>query len=165
MARDYTAGTEFERLFVNQYGGELVTDLELQRKDIDVILPDGRTVSVKNQTKASAKYGNISLELEQFNTKSGKTIPGNFQNCEADLLAIAVTYCDEESWLLLNTKDFKDWVTKWRDRDWKVRTLLPYTIETNRREGRHFDNARNLLIPVHVVARRFRGCMEYIQNG
>ncbi len=161
----YKVGTDFEKKFVEKYGGELVTDKALQYKDIDVILPDGTTVSVKNQTKGSGKSGNISLELRQFNTKSGKDTPGNFVLCEADLLAIAVTYCDEQQWLLLDKKDFNSWIDKWVDIDkgWLKKTLTPWTIEINRKENRFFDNAENLLIPIHVVAKRFRGSLEFLE--
>jgi hypothetical protein len=126
MARSYIAGTIYEKKFVAQYGGELVTNKEDQNRDIDVLLANGKTVSVKNQTKGSGKSGNISLELRQFNTATGKEMAGNFEKCEADLLAIAVTYEGEELWLLLETKDFKDWVNKWKEVDWKKRSLLPF---------------------------------------
>lgn len=161
----YKVGTAFEKKFVEKYGGRLVTDRVLQYKDIDVVLPDGKTVSVKNQTKGSGKSGNISLELRQFNTKTGKDAPGNFVQCEADLLAIAVTYCDEQHWLLLDKQEFKNWVDKWVDIDkgWLKKTLTPWTIEINRKENRFLDNAENLLIPIHVVTNRFRGCLEFLE--
>lgn len=164
MPRDYSAGTKFEKLYVKQYGGELVTDKAQQNKDIDILHKDGRTVSIKNQTKGSAKSGNISLELEQFNTKTNKSMPGNFELCEADELSIAVTYKGNMCWLHLPANEFKAWVNKWKDKDWKTRTLLPYNIDINKREGRFFDNARNLLIPIDVVANRFRGCLEWLES-
>ena len=65
-----------ERLYVAQFGGELIKDARQWEIDADVLTPDGKTVSIKDQLKSSAKYGNVAIEAETSNPDNGDTKEG-----------------------------------------------------------------------------------------
>ena len=58
---NYQLGRPAERAFLKQFGGEFVTDLAEQKKDIDVIY-DGKSVSIKHHI-SSKKTNNLSFNL------------------------------------------------------------------------------------------------------
>ena len=68
-----------EVLYAEQFGGELIEDSRQWLIDADVLTPEGKAVSIKDQFKSSLRYGNIAVELEIFNSGRGLTKPGWFE--------------------------------------------------------------------------------------
>lgn len=74
--------TQAEIIMAYLLGYKLVTNVNEQYDDRDLVAPDGVTTSVKYQKK-SAETKNISLEEKLICTRTGETRPGNFMVCTA----------------------------------------------------------------------------------
>lgn len=107
---------DFCRLLRTLHTSAILTDdLDLQYKDIDCIMKDGRTVSVKDQSQAD-KYNCFLFEYLQVRTSDNAKVVGNIHNCEADLYAI----CSPSTWFVLNAPALKEFID---DNDFKsIRT-------------------------------------------
>ncbi|MFW3388265.1 UNVERIFIED_CONTAM: hypothetical protein RF648_19940, partial [Kocuria sp. CPCC 205274] len=101
-----------------------------------------------------------SFEMELINSKTKHRQPGNYASCEADKYGIGLTYKDEPYWWIYDVKEFKEWLDKNKDR-FKTKTLLQWRIDDNRRQGRVFDDAANILVPVEVIANELGSLTKY----
>jgi len=86
---------------------KLTSNLDLQYKDIDCILRDGRTVSVKDQSQAD-KFKCFLFEKLQVRTEDGANIKGNIFSCQADLYAI----CSPTTWFILDAPKLKTFLSE-----------------------------------------------------
>ena len=83
-----------EVLYAEQFGGKLIEDSRQWLIDADVLTPDGKTVSIKDQFQSSLRYGNIAVELEIFNSERGLTKPGWFEYISTTGLSILAAHPD-----------------------------------------------------------------------
>lgn len=149
------AGFEAEKLCVNQFRGQLLQDTNNQYKDIDCLVQTkkGRkyTASVKDQRTSMMKgYNTIQLELKQYNTKTGHSIDGCFVKNESDYYFWLVWYDNKAQWVIVKSKDLKEYVSKNKDtlKSW---TTSPTTEAKNRSYGRKYDRSEGVMISVDVL--------------
>ena len=135
-------GIAAEHVFCKKFKAKHITDKKLQYRDIDAQLPDGRYVSIKNQ-EMSTKTGNFSFETELISTSTGKSMDGNFYNCDAEVYAILAGGV----WYIFRSQDLHKYFDTYKSTFRYVKTSH-YTEEANRRLGRYYDRAMNYLIPV-----------------
>lgn len=134
----------YEQKFVKQFGGTLIDDLQMQYADIDVVMDDGVTYSIKHQA-ISERTGNMSFELKLINDRTGASMKGNYAKCEADMYAIACWKDGEEFWFIADTKEVKKFVGM-GEKDWTQKPLGKYAKSSN--HDRCFNQAINILVPV-----------------
>lgn len=145
------AGFKAEQLAAKQFNGKLVTDLSLQYKDIDALIPakDGsvKSVSVKDQKWSSNKYKAVQVELECTNTRTGAVIDGCFPKNESDYYMWRVTVDGKDSWVVILSTVLKDFVTINLDKLKNYRTSAPVEAK-NRSYGRTYDRTSGKVIPL-----------------
>lgn len=143
---------ELERIVAFLMKGVLIRDKARQMEDKDVELPNGETVSVKRQDLA-ARTGNISLEMQGIDTRTGETMPGNFLLCKAEYLAIAVpdNTKPEGCYSIFLWKHSKLKALA-ESRAWQQKRLTPKVLEINRSLGKKYDDYVNTLIPLKSAA-------------
>ena len=132
---DITKYETTEMKFIKQFGGERVTDLQQQYKDIDVIR-NNKTVSIKDQLFSSNKYGNITLETK-LKTLDGKEMKGCFEVCEADYYGWLISHPVHKvpCWLVCSVQDLKDFV---KSNNVPTFSTRPETIQHNINQKRKF---------------------------
>lgn len=148
MARCITHKSE--KQFAKQFGAVLESRLEYQYKDIDAWIKSKNrlqeeikwSVSIKSQEVAQ-KTGNFSFELVIEDTRTGEWRYGNFMTCKASYAAIT----DGKEWFIFWTQDLKDFILENKD-IYDVKDIAPWRQADNRKQGRKYDNARNMLIPI-----------------
>lgn len=86
-------------------GATLLSDTVNQYKDIDAIMKDGRTVSIKQQTLIK-KYNTVLFEYLMIDTSNFNHMDGSLLYCKADLYAINY----DNTWLLLDAPKLKKFV-------------------------------------------------------
>lgn len=128
---------ETEERFAKVFNAELVTHLALQYKDIDAVLPDGRTVSIKDIGESSKRYGSILLETTLLSTQRGTEMPGSFHKCEADLFAIWLFGRNRFGWYVIETHSLRAYLSDHPQLP-TVRTRAE-TEARNREQGRVYD--------------------------
>ncbi len=143
---------EMERILAYALGARLATDMVQQRQDIDLVMPNGTTVSVKKQD-AAARTGNISLEVEQIDTNTGATVPGNFTSCKAQCLIIVVPVgnagqYDAHLWEHATLAKLAA--------SYPRKHLTQERLEANRQRGNRYDDAVSVLIPLSVASKHGR---------
>jgi hypothetical protein len=85
-----------EHMFVDQFGGTKVLDLEIQLRGVDVIYKDGvTTIQIKDEFKSSERTGNIFIEKELEDPETGEKIAGCFESEQADKLVILIHHPKE----------------------------------------------------------------------
>lgn len=106
---NYQLGSKAEKAFLNQFGGEFITDLKVQKLDIDVIL-DGKSISVKHHL-SSKRWGNIAFELSlSKSTDPSDTKDGNYVTCQADTYAHLCWKDEMWQWWLVDVAEVKPFV-------------------------------------------------------
>ncbi len=145
------AGLKAEQLAAKQFNGKLVTDLQLQYKDIDVFIPakDGsvKSVSVKDQKWSSNKFKAVQVELECENTRTGATVDGCFPKNESDYYLWRVTVDGKDSWAVILSSKLQEFVYGNLERLKNYRTTARVE-EKNRSYGRTYDRTRGKIIPL-----------------
>lgn len=145
------AGFKAEQLAQRQFGGELVKNLEMQYKDIDLVLQgkDGSdySVSIKDQLWSSGKYGGMQIETELYNSSNGKTMVGCFYSNDSDYYLWRLEVKGKDSWFIVKTQVLRDWVEENRSTlvPWKTR---PVTEQKNSSLGRYYNGARGLTLTI-----------------
>lgn len=144
-------GLMMEHLLAYLLGLELVTDQRQFTHDADLEHAEsGRLYSVKFQKRA-AQTGNLSFETALINTATGEQMPGNFISNKTERYLVVVPFDTAAHYTAyeFDTKELHDFVMNpcatWR----KVR-LTGAVKGTN--AGRKFDDAENLLVPMHKLA-------------
>lgn len=150
------AGFKAEQLAATQFKGQLVTDLNQQYKDIDVLIKakDGSTksVSVKDQLWSSEKFGSIQVELNTINTRTGVSQKGCFYTNESDYYFWRIwTKEHGDTWAVIESSVLKDFVKQNMD------TLKPWsttakTEEKNRSYGRRYDRTTGVVLKTSDIA-------------
>ena len=131
-----------EQVFAKMCKGYVVTDFDMQVKDIDVITGMGNTVSIKAQNDCY-KYNSVLFEVELHSTHtSSPPIEGSLHKCEAEYYVVYMT--DVGAWLLFDTVLLKQYL---KDTPHHTRTTTPITEAYNRRQGRVYDRGVNITIP------------------
>lgn len=152
-------GEKAEHWFCSQFNGKRFSDKETQLKDIDVATK-GYTWSIKDQIKSSAKTGNISLEVELVNTRTGKSIAGCFQTSQADCYGWAITYMGKPMWLRMRRSTLYNWALTNKSTLCKV-SNTDWVVEDNRKQGRTYDDARSLLVPIQRLVDELEEGIDY----
>lgn len=152
------SGFEAERLAQRQFGGELVEDLELQYKDIDLIATgqSGREllVSVKDQYGSSKKYGSIQVETWNYDTVLEEGTEGWLPKGECNLYLWRV-YTEEmgDTWLMIERNVLLSYIeeNKYKLREWQTTRR---TEALNRSYGRKYDRMGGYVLNIDEVASR-----------
>ena len=139
---------EIERAVAFLTSARLVTDIARQKADHDLEL-NGKSISVKFQAIAG-RTGNLSVELLQEDTRTGKTIPGNFRLCTAEWVFFVVPAAAARLQVLCFKHSVIDQLLT--SRRFRQVGLTPERLEANRRAGRRYDNAVSALLPLREVA-------------
>lgn len=141
-----------ESLYVAQFGGTIITDSRQWELDADVLTPDGKTVSVKDQLKSSGKYGNIAVEAETSNPDNGDTREGWLHYIGTTGFATLCVHPKTKGpiWIRCTPAKLQAFVETHKDTLRKY-NLMPWTIEHNRRQGRTFVDGWGYLIPVQAL--------------
>ena len=141
-----------ERLYVAQFGGELIKDARQWEIDADVLTPDGKTVSIKDQLKSSAKYSNVAIGVETSNPRTGAIKPDWFGYIATTGFAILCTHpkTKQAIWIRCRPSDLKQWVEQNKTSLRKF-DLQPSVIEHNRKQGRTYSDGWGYLIPVQKL--------------
>lgn len=138
-----------EKIYVKQFGGELINDSRQWEIDADVLTPDGKTVSIKDQLKASAKYGNIAIGVETSNPKTGAVKPDWFGYIATTGFAVLCTHptTKKAGWLRCTPEKLKQWV---EDNKSSLRkfNLQPHVVEHNIKQGRVYVDGWGYLVSV-----------------
>ena len=141
-----------ERLYVAQFGGELIRDARQWEIDADVLTPDGKTVSIKDQLKSSAKYGNVAIGVETSNPRTGAIKPDWFGYIATTGFAILCTHpkTKQSIWIRCTPTKLQEWV---KAQSGKLRrfNLQPSVIEHNIRQGRTYVDGWGYLISVQKL--------------
>ena len=141
-----------EVLYAEQFGGELINDSRQWTIDADVLTPDGKTVSIKDQLKASAKYGNIAIGVETSNPNNGKTKPDWFGYIATTGFAILCTHpkTKQAIWIRCKPSKLRQWVEQNKTSLRKF-NLQPSVIEHNIKQGRTYTDGWGYLISVQKL--------------
>lgn len=141
-----------EQLYVNQFGGETITDSRQWLIDADVLTPDNKTVSIKDQLKSSEKYGNIAVEAETSNPDNGETKAGWLEYIATTGLATLCMHPETKKpiWVRCRPSELKAFVQQHKNTLRKYK-LLPWTVEHNRKQGRTFVDGWGYLISVKAL--------------
>lgn len=145
------AGFKAEQLAQRQFGGELVKDLEMQYKDIDLVIKgsDGAdySVSIKDQLWSSGKYGGMQIETELYNSSNDKTMVGCFYSNASDYYLWRLEIKGEDSWFIVKTQALRDWVEENKETliPWKTRLA---TEQKNSSLGRYYNGAKGLTLTI-----------------
>ena len=146
---DITKYSNTERLYVAQFGGELINDSRQWEIDADVLTDDGKTVSIKDQLKASFKYGNIAIGVETSNPNNGKIKPDWFGYINTTGFAILCTHptTKQAIWIRCRPSKLKQWV---EDNKASLRkfNLQPHVVKHNIAQGRTYTDGWGYLISV-----------------
>lgn len=146
-------GFKAEHVAAQQFNGTLVTDLALQYKDIDVMVPakDGsvKSVSVKDSLSGSKQWKNVQVELLTVNTRNGSTQPGCFVKNESDYYMWQVWWEGKAQWVVVLSADLKAYVKENKARLRKFATTQ--AVEAmNRKFGRTYDRSEGVNIDIDV---------------
>lgn len=146
---DVTKYANTEKIYVAQFGGSLIDDSRQWEIDADVLTPDGKTVSIKDQLKASGKYGNIAIGVETSCPSTNEIKDDWFGYINTTGFAVLCTHPETKKamWLRCTPKKLKDWVTK-NSKSLRKFTLLPSVVQHNIRQGRKFVDGWGYLISV-----------------
>ena len=138
-----------EKIYVAQFGGELINDSRQWEIDADVLTPDGKTVSIKDQLKSSAKYGNIAIGVETSNPNNGKTKPDWFGYIATTGFAVLCTHpkTKQAIWIRCKPSKLKQWVEQNKTSLRKF-NLQPSVIEHNIKQGRVYVDGWGYLVSV-----------------
>ena len=138
-----------EKIYVAQFGGKLINDSRQWEIDADVLTPDGKTVSVKDQLKASAKYGNIAIGVETSNPKTGAVKPDWFGYIATTGFAVLCTHpvSGKAGWLGCTPEKLQQWVESNKASLRKFR-LQPHVVEHNIKQGRVYVDGWGYLVSV-----------------
>ena len=141
-----------ERLYVAQFGGELIKDARQWEIDADVLTPDGKTVSIKDQLKSSAKYGNVAIGVETSNPRTGAIKPDWFGYIATTGFAILCTHpkTKQAIWIRCRPSKLKQWVEQ-NKTSLRTFNLQPSVIEHNIRQGRTYSDGWGYLISVQKL--------------
>ena len=141
-----------ESLYTAQFGGTIITDSRQWEIDADVITPDGKTVSIKDQLKSSAKYGNVAVEVENSNPDNGKTKDGWFRYIATTGFATLCVHPETKGaiWIRCTPAKLQAFVELHKSSLRKYK-LTPWTIEHNRKQGRTFVDGWGYLISVQAL--------------
>ena len=144
------AGFKAEKLAATQFNGTLVTDLQQQYKDIDVMIKakDGslKSVSVKDQLWSSEKFGSIQVELKTINTRTGVSQNGCFYTNESDYYFWRIWTKDfGDTWAVIEASVLKDFVKQNLD-TLKTWNTTAKTEEKNRSYGRRYDRTEGVVL-------------------
>ena len=138
-----------ERLYVEQFNGTIINDKRQWEIDADVLTPDGKTVSIKDQLKSSAKYGNIAIGVEISNPKNGAVKADWFGYIKTTGFAVLCTHPDTKQaiWIRCTPTKLQEWV---KDQQSKLRKfhLQPSVVRHNEQQGRTYTAGWGYLIPV-----------------
>lgn len=138
-----------EKLYVAQFGGSLITDSSQWEIDADILLENGKTVSIKDQLKASAKYGNIAIGVETSNPKNGAVKPDWFGYIKTTGFAVLCTHpvTKQAGWLRCTPEKLQQWV---EDNKSSLRkfNLQPHVVEHNIKQGRTYVDGWGYLVSV-----------------
>ena len=141
-----------ERLYVAQFGGTLIDDERQWKIDADVLTLCGKTVSIKDQLKSSAKYGNLAIGVEMSNPRNGATKPDWFGYINTTGCALLCTHpqTKEAIWIRCTPEKLKAWV---KDNASKLRkfNLQPSTVQHNEQQGRTYTDGWGYLVPVQSL--------------
>ena len=141
-----------ERLYVAQFGGELIKDARQWEIDADVLTPDGKTVSIKDQLKSSAKYGNVAIEAETSNPDNGDTKEGWLHYIKTTGFATLCTHpkTKQAIWIRCKPEKLQEFI-KQHETTLRKYTLMPWTVELNRKQGRTYVDGWGYLVPVQLL--------------
>lgn len=147
------AGFKAEHIAAQQFNGTLVTDLTLQYKDIDVMVPakDGsvKSCSVKDSVSGSKQWKNVQIELLTVNTRNGATQPGCFVKNESDYYLWQVWWEGKAQWVVVQSADLKAYVKENKHRLRKFKTTAGVEA-LNRKYGRTYDRSEGVNIDIDV---------------
>ena len=149
---DVTKYAATERLYVAQFGGTIIDDERQWEIDADVLTPDGKTVSIKDQLKSSAKYGNVAIGVETSNPRNGAIKPDWFGYIATTGFAILCTHpkTKQAIWIRCRPSKLKQWVEQNKTSLRKF-NLQPSVIEHNIRQGRTYSDGWGYLISVQKL--------------
>ena len=149
---DITKYAATERLYVAQFGGTIIDDERQWEIDADVLTPDGKTVSIKDQLKSSAKYGNVAIGVETSNPRNGAIKPDWFGYIATTGFAILCTHpkTKQAIWIRCRPSKLKQWVEQNKTSLRKF-NLQPSVIEHNIRQGRTYSDGWGYLISVQKL--------------
>lgn len=140
--------TETEQIYANQFGGTLIEGSRQWGIDADILTPDGKTVSIKDQLRSSAKTGNIAIGVETSDA-SGRVKPDWFQYIATTGFAVLCTHPKTKKaiWIRCRPSKLKQWV---EDNKASLRkfNLRPSTVAHNVSQGRTFNNGWGWLVPI-----------------
>lgn len=138
-------GTQAEILCAYQFNGRLTQQLEHQYKDIDLFIQgkdkEWRSCSVKDQLRGTSRgFTSVQIELEQFDSDTGESIPGCFYANQTDYYFWRVFYKGEAQWCVIESSAMKGFVEahKARLKAWSTGTT---TGAKNRSMGRKYNMA------------------------
>jgi hypothetical protein len=149
---------EMERILAYRLEVKLVEDLALQRQDIDLMLQDGSTVSVKMQN-AAGRTGNISLEVEQVCTGTGEKAPGNFTSCKAKYIIIVVP--EGGSRFAAHIWEHSTLAKLAAQGGYRKTSLTYERLMANQARGNKYDDAINVLVPLADARKYSRGVHRF----
>lgn len=141
-----------ERLYAAQFGGEIIEDSRQWEIDADVLTPDGKTVSIKDQLKASAKYGNIAIGVETSNPDNGKVKPDWFGYIATTGFAVLCTHptTKQAVWIRCTPEKLQAWVEANKASLRKFK-LQPHVVQHNKAQGRVYTDGWGYLVSVQAL--------------
>ena len=141
-----------ERLYVAQFGGDLIKDARQWEIDADVLTPDGKTVSIKDQLKSSAKYGNVAIGVETSNPRTGAIKPDWFGYIATTGFAVLCTHpkTKQAIWIRCTPTKLQEWVNV-QSSNLRKFNLQPSVIRHNEQQGRTYTDGWGYLVPVQSL--------------
>lgn len=138
-------GTQAEILCAYQFNGRLTQQLEHQYKDIDLFImskdKEWKSCSVKDQLRGTSRgFTSVQIELEQFDSDTGHSIPGCFYANETDYYFWRVFYKGKAQWCVIPSSALKAFVEAHKEelKPWSTNTA---TGAKNRSMGRKYNMA------------------------
>lgn len=142
-----------ERHFCKQFEAKAVKEKHLQYKDIDAcktlwyknedgeVYKEVKTYSIKYQSLAN-EFDCFSFENKLINSRTGEIRCGNFPNCAATYVVIT----DGDNWHFYEREKLHAWM-KENVHKYERKRLTYSAILNNRKQGRTFDDAENIIVP------------------
>lgn len=143
-----------EEIAAKQFGGELVSDLEEQYKDIDLIIPSSvgnLTVSVKDQSYSTKRgYATVQMELVLRDTDTLEEMQGCFLSNRSDYYFWRVWYGGEDIWVIVKSEVLKTYVKENIDNLTQWNTTSN-TNAKNREFGRKFNSSSGVVVGIEEL--------------
>lgn len=127
------------------FGGKIVTNLDMQYNDIDVIDHRDNTYSVKLQNYSNVT-GNFAFEHTLEDTSTGDTMQGSFIKCKAHYYTVFRTFKGKVWCFLFETEKMKEYLDS---KDYL--SVHTKTVTEQNNINRKYNRGHCTLVPVKDI--------------